>query len=326
MKKLLSIALAVVMVLGVASVAMALDWSKPVSTITNDNFGYKVDVVKYTLKNGSVGTNSVEPNDAATAVNGADVYFVVKLSVNSPSDSVKDTVAADIEFTALAGLSDFEIPNQYMKKESGEYFLVVNAAGTDYGFYKIDEIPAGYTHIFAAKCLDTETVKAEVKVTAKRPLDSNPGDVYANSPFTWNGYTVSYFDNFGKSGIDYIRFEKSGDWIQFSIDGDGVAKRYEDSGNFGDASFEWNLYTALGIDPAMLSAGSVFMTEDNLLSNFGFSYSSSDSATWAANSTPIILDPIVSIPKTGDNASVIGFAMIMVAIVAAAVAVKKVRA
>ena len=70
----------------------------------------------------------------------------------------------------------------------------------------------------------------------------------------------------------------------------------------------------------------MYMTNANLHAAFGFSYTQSDSATWKANSTPIILDPTVSIPKTGDNASVIGFAMIMVAVVAAAVAVRKVNA
>ena len=68
------------------------------------------------------------------------------------------------------------------------------------------------------------------------------------------------------------------------------------------------------------------MTNANLRAAFGWSYSQSDSITWNANSTPIILDPTVGIPKTGDNASVIGFAMIMVAVVAAAVAVRKVNA
>lgn len=73
-------------------------------------------------------------------------------------------------------------------------------------------------------------------------------------------------------------------------------------------------------------AGQVYMTDDNMRAAFGFANSVSDSITWQANSTPIILDPTVSIPKTGDNASVIGFAMIMAAVVLAAVAVKKVKA
>ena len=75
-----------------------------------------------------------------------------------------------------------------------------------------------------------------------------------------------------------------------------------------------------------VAAGEVYMTDSNLRTAFGFAYKVSDSITWKANSTPIILDPTVSIPKTGDNASVIGFAMIMVAVVAAAVAVRKVNA
>ena len=75
-----------------------------------------------------------------------------------------------------------------------------------------------------------------------------------------------------------------------------------------------------------VAAGEVYMTDSNLRTAFGFAYKVSDSITWKANSTPIILDPTVGIPKTGDNASVIGFAMIMVAVVAAAVAVRTVNA
>ncbi|MPN41341.1 hypothetical protein SDC9_188886 [bioreactor metagenome] len=93
-----------------------------------------------------------------------------------------------------------------------------------------------------------------------------------------------------------------------------------------DAQFVAKLYTYLGITAADISDGKVYMSDDNLRAFAGFAYKTTSEATWKANSTPIILDPTISIPKTGDNASVIGFAMIMVAIVAAAVAVKKVNA
>ena len=75
-----------------------------------------------------------------------------------------------------------------------------------------------------------------------------------------------------------------------------------------------------------VAAREVYFTDSNMRTAFGFANKVSDSITWKANSTPIILDPTVGIPKTGDNASVIGFAMIMVAVVAAAVAVRKVNA
>ncbi len=68
------------------------------------------------------------------------------------------------------------------------------------------------------------------------------------------------------------------------------------------------------------------MTEKNLRTAFGYSYKVTDSVNWTATNYPIIVDTNVGIPKTGDNASVIGFAMIMVAVVAAAVAVRKVNA
>ncbi len=39
-----------------------------------------------------------------------------------------------------------------------------------------------------------------------------------------------------------------------------------------------------------VAAGEVYMTDSNLRTAFGFAYKVSDSITWTANSTPIILD------------------------------------
>ena len=332
MKKIFAIALAVVMVLSIASVAGAL-WEKPASeAVTNDNFGYSIDVIKFTRSTGGLGSSYFNADDAATAVNGADVYYAIKLVVDNPSDAVKANAKADVSFTAIqdaTGKAGIKL------KGLGNGVYYFGEIGRELGFYTIDNFVANSlkmnataeTPVFAARCLDTATAKVSAKVYSERPLDAKPGNGTADSPFTWNGYTVEYYEdyNYKDSGIDYIRFTKGGNWIQFEINADGVAKRYQDSGNFAGTSFEWDLYSALSIDPAMLSAGSVYMTKTNLRSAFGFAYSQSDSVTWNANSTPIILDPI-GIPKTGDNASVIGFAMIMVAVVAAAVAVRKVNA
>lgn len=83
MKKLLSIALAVVMVLAIASVASAFTWNAPANDTTADNFGYSIDVIKYTRSTGELGSSYFTADDAATAVNGADVYYTIKLVVEA---------------------------------------------------------------------------------------------------------------------------------------------------------------------------------------------------------------------------------------------------
>ena len=152
---------------------------------------------------------------------------------------------------------------------------------------------------------EASTPAGEGAVVAVIPLDGNDKalDVLASAQ-ELNGYN---------SGVlkDYYTGENRVKWAGTKAVTDLMA--WLDEGNsktFRDA----------------VAAGEVYMTDSNLRTAFGFAYKVSDSITWKANSTPIILDPTVGIPKTGDNASVIGFAMIMVAVVAAAVAVRKVNA
>ena len=319
MKKIFAIALAVVMVLSIASVAGAL-WEKPASEeVTNANFGYSIDVIKYTRMNGQIGTYSMEANDAATAVNNAAVYFAIKLDVTD--DEYAENTTITISSSGLKiGFDDLDVD---VPAGTGVFYLVKSAG--EYVFEKVENM-GNKTPFIETTCLDTDTAKVTAKVTAERPLDKTSGNDKPDSPFTWEGYTVEYYANRNKSGLDNIAFVKDNMWIIFAINSDGVVSRIGDSGNFGGTSFEYDLYTKLGITPAALEAGDIYMTKTNLLGFFGFSFKSTDTATWDANSTPIILDPTVSIPKTGDNASVIGFAMIMVAVVAAAVAVRKVNA
>ena len=324
MKKIFAIALAVVMVLSIASVASAFVWDKPADT-TPANFGYSVDVVKYTLKSGYVGTSAVEPNDAATAVNNADVYFAVKLSVTSTD--YKDDAAAKITITSL-GFED--VKNVYTPNLKvlgvGDYYWIPGV-----GFKTMQEIANNndWSAVVFAKCLDTETAKVTAKVSVERPLTTafNFGDYIVQTSDPKGGF-VAFFKpgpDGGVTGCERI--------ANFYRNNDGLVTKVVDYAGTGTIVAEdvMDLYAWLndGSATAFQTAvdnKQVYMTNSNLWAAFGYSYSQSDSATWQANSTPIILDPTVSIPKTGDNASVIGFAMIMVAVVAAAVAVRKVNA
>ena len=83
MKKIFAIALAVVMILSIASVASAFTWNKAAEPA--EPFGYSVDVIKFTRSTGTLGSSSFNEDNAATAVNGADVYWAIKLVVPSLS-------------------------------------------------------------------------------------------------------------------------------------------------------------------------------------------------------------------------------------------------
>ena len=339
MKKLLSIALAVVMVLGVASVAMAVyDWSGPAAS-SQDTFAsrYQIDVVKLTNQTGIIGTNSMIADDNAVAVNNAPVYFYIKLAVSGASapadaDAIQANAQVQVDLTSLtrwdgATLDDLGwAPINTLG--NGTYYYDANQCS----FMPLDDdrLNSGNGNsaianaVIEARVLDTETAKVSASVRSQRPLE--PGVRYTVGKFIFEAYDNLVHFYYDRNGTltHIVTFERNDDGLvidhQYNLDADAdnadkVMELYAYLNDGNPASFK-----------AAVEGEQIYMSNDNLRRAFGFSYSQSDSATWAASTTPIILDPVVSIPKTGDNASVIGFAMIMVAVVAAAVAVKKVRA
>ena len=327
MKKIFAIALAVVMVMGIASVAAAFTWSKPAEQ-NAETFAsrYQIDVVKLVNQTGIIGTNSMIADDNATAVNNAPLYFYIKLTVSGASatnpDAIQQNAKVNISFTsmsrangtALNGVNEFDISDL----GNGTYFFNVGNAGA--WFEPLTSVNLDNS-VFAkavieARCLDTDTAKVSAKVYSERPFG-------AGNWFQAGDYSVEVTDTtvtFSKTAGEYVRFVRNSDGLVTSVDT-----------NLTNPQDLITLYAWLNNGDAdsikaAIANKEMYMTNANLHAAFGFAYSQSDSATWKANSTPIILDPTVSIPKTGDNASVIGFAMIMVAVVAAAVAVRKVNA
>ena len=489
MKKILSIALAVVMVLSIASVAAAFNWGPAASS--GDSFGYGIDVIKYTRSTGEIGSSYFNADDAATAVNGADVYFAIKLTVPdlSATNGIRANAEVEIDATAISGFDGGTYDISDLGK--GTYYYMEDAPGLADGFYLIDAFVANArwmnfvseTPVFARYCLDTDTAEVYAEVTSDRPLgrwftvggydigkvalgaaDAVPANVaiqgadvtmkeagdkekptvitftfpeienYQDSncevnynmfgytgtvtvktgrnatlaaakvakevadalninnvgtPFTIDGvtflaklsnntitfteqkgtgyYTTEYLGNppaftFAAAGTaavpgtEVIEFREAstpagkGDVVAvIPLDGNdkaldvlasaqdladynnGALTRYYKKATWAGTKAVTDLMAWLDEGNSKtfrdaVAAGEVYMTDSNLRTAFGFAYKVSDSITWKANSTPIILDPTVGIPKTGDHASVIGFAMVMVAVVAAAVAVRKVNA
>ena len=488
MKKIFAIALAVVMVLSIASVAAAFNWGPAASS--GDSFGYGIDVIKFTRSTGEIGSSYFNADDAATAVNGADVYFAIKLTVPdlSATNGIRANAEVEIDATAISGFDGGTYDISDLGK--GTYYYMEDAPGLADGFYLIDAFVANArwmnfvseTPVFARYCLDTDTAEVYAEVTSDRPLgrwftvggydigkvalgaaDAIPANVAiqnanvkmedagnreaetvitftfptirnyqasdcvvnynmfgftgevtvksgtmkntdvasavakawkiyqaGNTVFTIDGvnflatlngskiifteqpggdgsFTDKYYNNapdftFAAAGTaavpgtEVIEFREAstptghGDVVAvIPLDGNdkaldvlASAQELADYNNRALAGYYTNATWAgtKAVTDLMawldegnsktfrdaVAAGEVYMTDSNLRTAFGFAYKVSDSITWKANSTPIILDPTVGIPKTGDNASVIGFAMIMVAVVAAAVAVRKVNA
>ncbi|MEA5058785.1 MAG: hypothetical protein VB049_01930 [Candidatus Pelethousia sp.] len=333
MKKLFSIVLAVVMVLGIASSAMAFSWGPGTGT-TAESFSsrYKIEVVKLANETGIIGTNKLVQAPGATAVNNAPVYFYIRLTIsgadmNDP-DAVQQCAMADVSFTALANVAgaglqgNTNIPLGGLA--NGVYYYDINGLNFKLITDGFQNTPYAVAAI-EARCLDTATAKVYAKVYSERPFG-------AGNEFQSNGYFVTV--DTANNRVIFADASMAGTpetFVTFSRRSDGQVFQVDVNGSAPSANWVNSLYNFLGISASGISAGAIYMTNANLRAALGFTYKGEASITWAANSTPIILDPltsatVVTIPKTGDNASVIGFAMIMAAVVAAAVAVKKVKA
>ena len=175
MKRLLAFILVVAMALAFAGSASAFSWEKPAQP-TPEEIGYSIQVIKCTLVTGEAGSSYYNVDDNAVAVNGADVYWAVKLTVDGPADLIQSTAYADVEISGLGLSSVKEIPLKGL--DSGVYYFMPSGAGGY--FQKIETIIAngGQSPVLATRCTDTQTAKVTAQVYSERVLGEafNVGD------------------------------------------------------------------------------------------------------------------------------------------------------
>ncbi len=143
---------------------------------TPEKIGYSIDVLKCTLVTGAAGSYYYNVDDNAVAVNGADVYWAVKLTVDGPSDLIQSTAYADVEISGLGLSSVKAIPLSGL--DDGVYYFIPSGAGGY--FQKIDTIIANGVHspVQATRCTDTQTARVTAQVYSERVLGEafNVGD------------------------------------------------------------------------------------------------------------------------------------------------------
>ena len=175
MKRLLAFILVVAMALAFAGSASAFSWEKPAQP-SPEEIGYDIEVIKCVLVTGAAGSYYYNVDDTAVAVNGADVYWAVKLTVDNPSNQIKSTAYADVEISGLGLSSVKAIPLSGL--DSGVYYFM--PSGADGYFQKIETIIAngGQSPVLATRCTDTQTAKVTAQVYSERVLGEafNVGD------------------------------------------------------------------------------------------------------------------------------------------------------
>ena len=175
MKRLLAFVFVVTLAFSFAGSVSAFSWEKPAQP-TPEKIGYSIDVLKCTLVTGEAGSSYYNVDDNAVAVNGADVYWAVKLTVDNPSNQIKSTAYADVEISGLGLSSVKAIPLSGL--DSGVYYFMPSGAGGY--FQKIETIIAngGQSPVQATRCTDTQTAKVTAQVYSERVLGEafNVGD------------------------------------------------------------------------------------------------------------------------------------------------------
>ena len=175
MKRLIALVLVVALALCFAGSVSAFSWEKPAQP-TPEEIGYSIDVLKCTLVTGAAGSYYYNVDDNAVAVNGADVYWAVKLTVDGPADLIQSTAYADVELTGLSIAGVKKIPLSGL--DSGVYYFIPSGAG---GYFQdIETILAngGRSPVQATRCIDTQTAKVTARVYSERVLGDafNVGD------------------------------------------------------------------------------------------------------------------------------------------------------
>ena len=353
MKKILTLAVALVMVFALAAPALAAGWDNPV---TPDEFeDLYLNLTALSVEESSSVWNGGTYNKldkTYPVVAGMKVHAYAEIKIPAASE-----LSPDIRDRIAAGQGKIRINVSNLTNAT------LNVRNKDGLVIKKDPISSSKTYPFSSYDLDTTItveVWGEAKASDKDAKITATLGVYNEWKTNVNG---TYFEFF--SGNDkYTIWEGTGVYSVWNADGDGVrfyvndddqveniyvkegADEYTAIHNFGqDIAFVKvgetaqitgdelrdvkavldEICGAMGFD----YAGRAYINKKLITKNLGTIVEGSASLVYPSGYVQPInpTDPGVNPPQTGDNASVVGFVMIAVALVAAAVVtVKKVRA
>ena len=88
-----------------------------------------------------------------------------------------------------------------------------------------------------------------------------------------------------------------------TVECDGLEKAFLNSANY--------VMRLLGISYEQIVAGEVYLTEDNLLTNFGFKTSVTDSKTWGTVVSNLVVSTMPTVPATGDAPIILYYIIVL---------------
>ena len=356
MKKIFAIALALVMVLSMASAfasqcTTGFDWTKAADP--NKCGKVTVEVVPYIKVNDGCGGFKWEVSNCAGAVNGDNIYFAIKLTVDAnPNKEWWD--AAKLDFSSKKGIGTIRTLAgnfNYLPMTAGELTGLIKAANSgdlkageyylalvngDWKLVKAADFDADNTTLFTANVTEAAKAKVCVKLSSENKLATGNAII--------GDWTVSFAEDATNGNL--LTFTKKGGakvGVRLDKDTDKVVRV---SGSKDNGA---NFITFVSMDNGMLvdTAGARYgtgcneaalvmevmnlfkfnfgtcMTKKAIQANFGWSAESESCFKWNKDALAVVnAECQVAIPKTGD-VSVIAYAVMALVAAAGAMGLKK---
>ncbi|MDO5111846.1 MAG: hypothetical protein Q4E65_06045 [Clostridia bacterium] len=179
MKKIFAIALALVMVLGIATSAMAISWGAPTTSSSSSPFA--AEVIKLGANSGVTGTEYYSVLNDAAAYDYSNIFYAIKLTIPSASQAnaaysgakynVGDEIKVTISYTNVSGKSS---DTKYVKIGASAKTLWYNGKT---GVFEESWVPSvsnacgcGDQHVIKATASGNKEVKVKVCFSAKGKL------------------------------------------------------------------------------------------------------------------------------------------------------------
>ena len=351
MKKILTLAVALVMVFALAAPAFAAGWDKPVVTPEFEDLYLNLTALSVEESSSVWNGGTYNKLDKTyPVVAGMKVHAYAEIKIPAASE-----LSPDILDRIDAGQGEITIDISNLTNAT------LNVRNKDGLVIKKDPISSSKTYPFSAYDLGT-TITVEVWGEAKASDKDAKITATLGVYNKWNGTTFDFFSGNKKYTIEnpvantFVVTNPDGNGVEFYTNSDGLVQnikvwqggnQYYAINNFnGTLAFvkSTDMNTQISGDEyrnvkAVLDescgamgfdyAGQAYITKELVKKNLGTVVEGSASLVYPSGYVQPInpTDPGVNPPQTGDNASVVGFVMIAVALVAAAVVtVKKVRA